>query len=101
MEGFERRVMMRFEDLHGTVRLSFEAVEALRESTERNFAEVRADHTEQITQLHSAIRISADGLRRLRSAMFDRSSEQIGSLIRIDSTRFGNESQMLRRGRTN
>jgi hypothetical protein len=56
MEGFENRMMMRFEELHGTVRLSFEAIEALRETTDRGFAEMRRDHKEQTDLLQAAIK---------------------------------------------
>jgi hypothetical protein len=56
MEAFENRVMIRFEEVERIGRLSFEAVEALRETTDRGFADVRTDHQEQVTLLHTAVK---------------------------------------------
>jgi hypothetical protein len=59
MQQLEQRLIQRmdvqFEDLRGLVRLSSEAIGTLRESTERGFAEVRADHDQRFIVLHQAV----------------------------------------------
>jgi hypothetical protein len=59
MAGFDQRIGgmdVQFEETRALIRLSFEAVDALRETTERGFAEMRADHKDQISLLHAAIK---------------------------------------------
>ena len=67
MKAFEKRLDGRFESLEGSmkiqfedvrkdIRLSFEAVVALRETTERGFAGMRVDHKQQIGLLETAIK---------------------------------------------
>jgi hypothetical protein len=43
------------EDVRRDVRLSFEAVETLRDTTERGFADMRTQHHQQTTLLQAAI----------------------------------------------
>jgi hypothetical protein len=56
MEAFENRIKVEFEETNGLIRLSFEAVGALRETTERGFGDMREDHKQQIELLHSAVK---------------------------------------------
>jgi hypothetical protein len=55
MEQFETRINVQFDELRGLVRLSFEAIGTLRESTERGFAEMRADYDQRFALLHNAV----------------------------------------------
>ena len=60
MKAFEERLNQRmdvqFDETRGLIRLSLEAVEALRESTEQGFRAVRAELGEHTSLLEDAIR---------------------------------------------
>jgi chromosome segregation ATPase len=55
-DSLEQHMKVQFDETRGLIRLSLEAVDALRESTEQGFREVRAEHAEQTSLLKDAIR---------------------------------------------
>ena len=67
--SFEERInhsmKVQFEETRGLIRFSLEAVDALRETTERGFAEMRADHEEQTTLLKDAVKHVRQRVERL------------------------------------
>ena len=78
MKGFEERInqqfdsikgstKLQFEETRGLIRLSLEAVDALRESTEQGFREVRAELDEQTSLLKDAIRHVRGRIERVES----------------------------------
>lgn len=54
--SLEQYMKVQFEETRGLIRLSLEAVDALRESTEQGFRDVGAEHAEQTSLLKDAIR---------------------------------------------
>ena len=55
MEAFENRIKVRFEETNSLIRLSVEAVDALRKTTVRGFADMRGEHQQQIDLIHVAV----------------------------------------------
>ena len=71
MQAFEQRINSRvdvhFDETQRLVRLSFEAIDALRETTDRGFADLRRDNHENKTLLEAAlthVRTRVDRLER-------------------------------------
>jgi hypothetical protein len=70
-ETLAQSMKVQFEETRGRIRFSFEAVDALRETTDRGFADMRQEHTQQTELLHIAVghvRRRADGRKAPRNS---------------------------------
>jgi hypothetical protein len=56
MKAFENRITIQFEDTQRLIRLSLEGLDALRETTERGFAEIRRENHDNKTLLEAALK---------------------------------------------
>ena len=56
MKAFENRITIQFEDTQRLIRLSLEGLDALRETTERGFAEIRRENYDNKTLLEAALK---------------------------------------------
>jgi hypothetical protein len=54
--GLEHRMKIQFEETRGLIRLSLEGLDALRETTERGFADVRRENQDNKTLLEAALK---------------------------------------------
>ena len=54
--GLEHRMNIQFEETRGLIRLSLEGLDALRETTERGFADVRRENQDNKTLLEAALK---------------------------------------------
>jgi hypothetical protein len=56
MQAFEERITIQFEDTRSLIRLSLKGLDALRETTERGFNDLRNENQENKTLLEAALR---------------------------------------------
>jgi hypothetical protein len=56
MGGVEHRMNIQFEETRSLIRLSLEGLDALRETTERGFAEIRSENHDNRTLLEAAVK---------------------------------------------
>jgi hypothetical protein len=67
-ERFTNRMDVQFEETRGLIRLSLEGLEALRETTERGFADVRRENHENRTLLEEVVKHVRKRVERVEDA---------------------------------
>jgi hypothetical protein len=70
MAAFEQRMKVQFEDTRSLIRLSLEGLDALRESTDRGFADLRREND----QTHALLEAALKHVRQRVEAIEDRTS---------------------------